>query len=76
MKIMIMNESICSVCNNIGSMNAMYCSRCGNETNPELMAFFCMRCGLMLDDNANYCSYCRAPVPKIVYYKIQTKVFN
>jgi len=68
-----MNESICSVCNNIGALNAVYCSHCGADLHLGKISFFCIRCGLILDDNANYCSYCRAPVPKITYYKIQKK---
>jgi len=59
----IMSISKCPVCGVLGSPDAIYCSKCGEDINPSSSAFFCIRCGQTLDDNANYCAYCRAPVP-------------
>ena len=58
-----MKKLICPACGNSGASDAIYCSKCGTELNPGSHAYFCIRCGQTLDDNANYCAYCREPVP-------------
>jgi len=58
-----MKKSICPACNKSGAPDAIYCSKCGTEINPQRNAYFCIRCGQTLDDEANYCAYCREPVP-------------
>ena len=58
-----MKESICPACASKVAFDAVYCSKCGADINPNSKAYFCIRCGLTLDDDANYCAYCREPVP-------------
>ena len=58
-----MKKSTCPACFSMGAADAIYCSKCGTELNMQRNAYFCMRCGQALDDEANYCAYCREPVP-------------
>ena len=58
-----MKKSFCPACTAKVAFDAVYCSKCGADINPNTKAYFCIRCGLSLDDDANYCAYCREPVP-------------
>ena len=58
-----MKKNICPACASGVAHDAIYCSKCGADINPNTKAYFCILCGQPLDDDANYCSYCREPVP-------------
>ena len=57
------NKQICPACKAERAISAIYCSVCGADMNPGSRAFFCTLCGQPLDDDANFCAYCRTSVP-------------
>ena len=53
----------CSVCGMSESEESAYCSECGAKLGHARNAFYCVRCGQALQDEARFCAYCREPVP-------------